>query len=142
MYFTTIQNSSWVYFLQNLLSWVRIRIRNHFTSWIRIRIQKNCRNRIRKKWMRIHSPAFICKSLDRIRIQVCKRVFLDPIYLIQIHLASTITMYIVQYVADMIIWSTQTASWPKFQLHRVVRILDTSPTHIALNLKYIPGRFK
>ena len=61
MYFTTIENSLWVYFLQNLLSWIRIRI--HFTSWIRIRIriQKNCWMRIRIKWMRIHSLALILK---------------------------------------------------------------------------------
>ena len=40
----TIENSSWVYFVLNLLSWIRICIQKHY--WIRIR----------KKWMLIHSP--------------------------------------------------------------------------------------
>ena len=53
------------YFLQNLSSWIRIRI--HFTSWIRIRIQKNCWIRIRKKWMLIHSPAYRVCRLGRNR---------------------------------------------------------------------------
>ena len=39
------------YFISWIFSWIRI----HFTSWIRICVQKNCW--IRKKWMRIHSPA-------------------------------------------------------------------------------------
>ena len=52
--FYNLENSLWDYLLTNF---VKLDPDPNFSSsWIRIRIQKNCWIRIRKIWMRIHSP--------------------------------------------------------------------------------------
>ena len=49
----------WICFIRSEKLFMRLFFTNYVLSWSRIRIQKNGWIRIRKKWMRIHSSAFV-----------------------------------------------------------------------------------